>query len=164
MRGEDSGEIGAYPRPSGGRGGEVRRAETERGALRADLDGRGGFARADEAAIVAALDAVRADAPIGAGVAIDPRAPADRLAALAGDRHRFLLGPVEQVDLVVARPHRLAAVELDRHRAGMLVLEEEGHAVGGGGRGEEKGDEGKANHAGVPVGGTTMAWSYQGSA
>jgi len=54
--------------------------------------------------------------------------PADRLAGLA--RHGFLLGPVEQENLVVARPHRLAAVELDRYRAVVLVFQEEGHAVG----------------------------------
>ena len=41
----------------------------------------------DGRAIVAAPDAVGADPPEGAGVAVDPRGPADRLAGLAGDRH-----------------------------------------------------------------------------
>lgn len=131
-----------------GRGGDFA---VERSPLRADLHGCGGLAGADEAAVIAAAHAVGADAPVGAGVAIDPRRPADRLAGFAGDRHRFLHALLDQVDLVVARPHRLAAVKFDGHVTRVPVVDEEGHAIGGGHlRGEQEGDDGEANHGARP--------------
>src|SRR5690606_3629094 len=104
-----------------------------------------------------ARDAVGADAPEGAGVAIDPGGPAHRLAGLAVDRHRFLLALVERIDLVAAGPHALASVELDHDGARILVPDEERHLVGGGRRGEEQGDKGEANHRRRPEQAATMA-------
>jgi len=133
----------ATPSPSRGEG---------RPPLLADLDGGGGLVGAGDAAVDAGPDIVGADAPVGAGVAVDPGGPADRLAGFAGDGHRFLHALLDEIDLVVARPRRLAAVKLDRHVAGMPVVDKERHAVGGGRLGgEQEGDEGEANHGARPM-------------
>ena len=69
-----------------------------------EIDLLGLAAAAGVAAIFAFFLVAGADAPIGALVAIDPGAVADRFALIAGNRQRFGLAVVEIEVLAVARP------------------------------------------------------------
>src|SRR5437899_7464740 len=107
---------------------------------------------ADEAAGVAGLVVVGADAGGDLIVAGDPGAPADVLAGLAGDRHRFLRLRPDEKNLVAARPDLVAVVaeQLQRHALLPLVPDEDRHVGGESRGGKQKSGEQDANHGEVP--------------
>ncbi|BAB51263.1 mll4659 [Mesorhizobium japonicum MAFF 303099] len=97
-----------------------------------EIDLLGLAAAAGVAAIFAFFLVAGADAPIGALVAIDPGAVADRFALIAGDRQGLGLAVIEIEILAVARPDIVAvlAVELKAHGVGMAVLDGKGDVAG----------------------------------